>query len=169
MSVSRGARRLFQLIHRFIHRYGEFYAGQSWIATHLRASVRSVKRWTAVLIRHGYLAVTRRGNQTSTYQILKNLAPQLAPQLAPPLKDNPSGITPSERKPSASSQTASAELPEETITSPGGRTYLNPEWQACRDAVHASREEIYRARDPKAYQNAIIRRVRGEWNAAKTA
>ena len=175
MKVSRGARRLFNLIHRIIHnsKLGECFASQAWLAERLRkeirASVRSVKRWLAELVSGGYVETMRRPNRTSVYQIRKVLAPPMAPPMAPPLKDEPSVLTPSERKQAGRASSLHSELPPEILTTPGGRTYLNPEWQACRDALHASREEIGRARNRELYQAAIIHRVRKEWNAAKTA
>lgn len=98
--VSRGARRLFQLIHSFIHKRGEFFASQDWTAKHLKTSVRSVKRWTAELVDGGYVSHSL-GRQTSArYRILRELPPFMAPQnsksgtsigtsLAPHLKEDP--------------------------------------------------------------------------------
>ena len=83
MKPTRGARRLFQLIHRFIHKSGAFYASQAWIAKNLKTSVRSVKRWTAELVDGGYIFHTSGRQHSATYRILKDLPPKLAPHFPP--------------------------------------------------------------------------------------
>jgi hypothetical protein len=171
--MSRGASSLFHLIHRLIHRgkLGRCEAGQAWLASKLaqsiRASIRSVKRWLAELVAGGFVKSIRRPNRTSVYEILKELAPPMAPPMAPPVKEEPSGLTPSERKPASRAWSHFRQLPNQTIQTPGGRTILNPEWQACRDALRASHDAISRARNREAYVQAIVERVRLEWS--KTA
>lgn len=153
--LSRGARALFQLIHRFINRYGNFFAGQAWIAERLKASVRTVKRWLSELVRGGYVEASRRPNRTSMYRIIRhiesNLAPPMAPPMAPPLKEEPSVVTLSERKPAR--KPMGVEIPSETITTPGGRRIINPAWLKYRDL--STSERVRRARDPEAYLRAV--------------
>ena len=80
MKVSRGARRLFELIHRFIHKSstGRFFASQRWIAGNLKTSVRSVARWTAELVAGGYIIHSTGRQSKATYHVLKDLPPVLA-------------------------------------------------------------------------------------------
>jgi hypothetical protein len=101
LAPSRGARRLFELIHKFIHRSGAFFASQAWIAKHLKTSIRSVKRWTAELVKGGYVSHSTGRQQSATYRILRDLPPKMAPHfppdwhligtsLAPHIKEEPS-------------------------------------------------------------------------------
>lgn len=50
-------------------------------------------------------------------------------------------------------------MPQKTLRSPEGRVDLNPVWVKAQEALRASREAIARARDPVAYETAILRRV----------
>lgn len=166
MNPSRGARRLFQLIHRFIHKYGQFFASQEWIAAKLKASIRSVKRWTAELLSGGFIARKRRAQQTATYEIIKDLqtilaphlAPQMAPQVAPHIKEE-WGLTPSEKKPANSAVSLDSIFPPEYKTNEFGRRVLNPDFAIARDEwIRADRAgRIRRARDPARYSAAIVR------------
>lgn len=173
--LPRGATRLFHLIHRLIHR-GKLrccVASQERLAAMLRktirASIRSVVRWIRWLVEHGNIRVIHRPNQTSIYVILNDLAEPMAEPMAEPIKEEPSVLTPTERKQASRASSHFRELPPEIIETPGGRTLLNPEWQACRDALHASREAVMSARNREAYQRAIIARVREEWHAAQAS
>lgn len=56
----------------------------------------------------------------------------------------------------AETQTA---MPPKTLRSPEGRVDLNPAWVKAQEALRTSREAIARARDPVAYEHAILRRV----------
>lgn len=78
MKVSRGARRLFQLIDRFIHNRGAFFASQEWTAKHLKTSMRSVQRWTSELVDGGYVIHSSGKQRSATYRILKQLGPIVA-------------------------------------------------------------------------------------------
>lgn len=98
--LTRGGRRLFLLIHRFIHKRGSFHAGQEWIANDLKTSKRSVKRWTAELISKKYITHTCGKQASASYTIIRQLPANVAPHwhlnwplsgtsLAPLIKEEP--------------------------------------------------------------------------------
>ncbi len=81
MTLSRGARRLFAVIHRFVQRYGPwgFYASRKWIADHLRKSVRSVARWVNELVSLGLIDTKRRSQETMLYNVKAVPKPERRP------------------------------------------------------------------------------------------
>ena len=96
MLLSRGASALLRLITRFIEKYGNFYAGQAWIADHVipgrKVSLRTVKRWTAELVQAGQLAIKRRSQNTSVYSLVQakvalQVSPQMSLRVAPRYKE----------------------------------------------------------------------------------
>lgn len=135
--LSRGARRLFQLIQNFTRRYRRpFFASQLWVAGHLKASIRSVKRWYAELLGSGFIAQKRRSQRSAEIIVLRSiLAPQMAPQMAPRYKED-SGVSPTERK---------RPVPISAKTLPGEP--LSPEWLAAFE----EQERLADARFARAY------------------
>jgi hypothetical protein len=68
-----------------------------------------------------------------------------------------------EAKPARSARagTAKPQMPPPTLRTEAGREYPNPAWVKAQEALRESRESIARARDPVAYETAILQRVVG--------
>lgn len=166
--LTRGARRLFQLLNRLFHKYGVCFPSQAWIAGKLKASRRSVQYWTAELIRGKFVAQKRRAQRSAMYIVLRELpakvAPHIAPRIAPHLIGGMGSNSFRERKPpgrALSLESQLAELmPAEYLETPGGRRYINPSFVKTRDAlIDAMRSgRLYKARDPFRYGKTIIER-----------
>ncbi len=69
----------------------------------------------------------------------------------------------SESKPARSARAGCGkpQMPPKTIRTDAGREYPNPTWVEAQKALRENREAIARARDPVAYETAILRRVVG--------
>lgn len=153
--LSPGARRLFRIIHRFINRYGKFFAGQAWLSNHFKVCVRTVGRWMRELISERYIDRTVRPNRSHSYRILKELSEPMSEPMSEPLKEEPSVVIPENklaRKP------MQVEIPQEYVTV-GERQYLNPAWTRVRDAIREAHQSgrVQNARNREAYIAAIIR------------
>jgi len=100
--LSRGGRRLFLLIQKFIRKYGSFHASQDWIAGNLKVSKRSVKYWTAELVAKKYIVHSYGKQSSATYRIIMQLPEKVAPhwhinwpvEVAPQLPLNCPSIAP---------------------------------------------------------------------------
>jgi helix-turn-helix protein len=97
--MKRGPRRLFEVLSRFIARYGPWgcFLSQAKLKALLKTSLRSIQRWTAALIKAGYIEMRRRSQTTALYNLGAKVAGQVAGQVAGHYKDE-LRITPTEFK-----------------------------------------------------------------------
>lgn len=89
MKLPRGPFSLLQLLRRFHARYGAWNVclGQRKLATMLKCSVRTIRRWTDCLLKCQLIAVRRRSQETYLYDVLycgnpKKMSAQVSAQMS---------------------------------------------------------------------------------------
>jgi len=71
MNLSRGARRLLDLLKSFARRSGRAFPFQKTLAEKLEVKIRTIKRWVRELREAGLIAVRRRQHSSAEYEIQK--------------------------------------------------------------------------------------------------
>jgi len=167
--LSSGASRLLRLIRWFHSKCGACFPKQKFLAARLGCVTRTIQRYLAELVAAGLVSITRRGRTANEYTLLSVRAPaqNVASNVAS--KRLPSIYTESiEETTSASSTPVVAgvrlpfagvfEMPEPTIRHAAGRVERNPAWSAVQDVLRGALERIQRARNPVAYERAVLQR-----------
>ena len=165
MVLSRGARRLLTIFQRMWKKCARgVFPGRQWLAKeYLRCygkmpGVRSITRWISELVSCKLLVQQRRGPRSCVYfgQSFGHSFGQSFERAS--ISPEPTVLTPSERKQPASSETR-IQMPPKTLTNEYGRVFPNPEYLRARDALLNARERVSAARNPIAYEQAILRAV----------
>lgn len=122
MKLSRGALRCLAQLQFYARSSGRAFPFQSTLARDLKRDSRTVRRYISELIQTGHLQVHKRQHSSAEY-VLSDV-----------LSDVRSGdFILTEVSLSNIKKPVSAEIPAETITTPGGRTSINPAWIRYRD------------------------------------
>lgn len=123
---------------------------QRRIAERTGFSVRTVQRHLSALEKDGHLRIQHRQATTNLYFVCNaNLSGGHAKLAYLNYK--------TESKAPKESKQALA-FPPRTITNEYGRTDLNPEWIRLTEVLRGAQDRIRRARNPLAYERAIIQR-----------
>lgn len=122
MKLSRGALRCLAQLQFYARSSGRAFPFQSTLARDLKRDSRTVRRYISELIQTGHIQVHKRQHSSAEY-VLSDV-----------LSDVRSGdFILTEVSLSNIKKPVSAEIPAETITTPGGRTTINPAWIRYRD------------------------------------
>lgn len=150
---------LLRLIVRMTQEGRKCFASVSWFAGKLGACVRTIQRWIKQLGSRIEVAAntdtrTRQYRPTAifTAPAVQKLSPQTCTPPRPHLYMNPSGNT------SKKKLAASFEMPQPTIRHAAGRVEANPAWSAVQTFLRGALERIRGAKNPTAYEQAILRR-----------
>ena len=91
MNLSRGARRLLDLLKSFARRSGRAFPFQKTLAEKLEVKIRTIKRWVRELREGGLIAVRRRQHSSAEYEIQKGQEYEIQKGQNVP-SDVPSGV-----------------------------------------------------------------------------
>lgn len=168
--LSFGASQLLKDIQDLQRRYGKAFKSQATYAAHFGVAIRTIKRWSRELRAAGEISFTQaRGCVKPCWKLLADvplnvplnvpLSPALIRNEYCELEQNGRSLSrPVERKPPERAQTASR-MPEQWTVNEFGRRDINPDWQRVNAALLDARWRIQGARNPVAYEQAIIRRA----------
>jgi len=179
VDLSRGAQRLLALIESYARRSGQAFPFQKQLANRMDISEQMVRRYLLELKRAGRVVVQKRGQTSALYlpQPVQVSVDKLQSELRSELRSDGSASLllseaeyglekqagslplPVEKKPPRSATLADLMPPVELVNEYGRRD-LNPEYARVRDALLAARWRISSARNPAAYERAIIERER---------
>lgn len=95
MRLSRGARRLLDLLKWFYRRFGRSFPNQDRLRKLLNCGLRSVKRWLSELVRTGLVLVQRRYRRSNEYTFpqAQTTAPKQVGPIVGPTVVNPCSPT----------------------------------------------------------------------------
>lgn len=170
ISLSCGAHKLLTLIKWFDRKFGECFPKQKFLAVRLKASISSVQRWLSELVAAGSVTVIRRGPRGSTYLPVNKLCSAVQNEvdhevdltMRPILLSGKTEETTAKNAPCFRKRPqAELQLPSPTITNEYGRTDINPEWQRMQEILRGAAGRIASARNPAAYERAILTREMG--------
>jgi hypothetical protein len=136
---------------------------QSAMARDTGLRLRTLQRWITKLAEDGYLETIRRGRTSNAYNLLTK-----------PVENSVDcgGTSGGTKRPHLITETTSLKheqlpprkpadkvrLPDILIENEYGGRVVNPQWIRARDILISAEERIRRARNPIAYQRAILRR-----------
>ncbi len=154
--MTRGARWFLSFLQEKANRTKQSWWGQQRMADELGCHRSSICRWVRELVEAGELDSIRRGSTSNLYTLRKKGV------------EKPSQFKRRETSDVAKCDNATLELnfqkekeqplafPQPTITNEYGRTDPNPEYQFIVGVLRTAQQRIRRARNPAAYERAII-------------
>ncbi len=152
MNISAGALALFENLHSYARRSGRAFPFQATLAADAGGvSTQMVRRWLLELKRANAVSVVKRQHSSAEYVLLKTVA-QLRSELRSELRSGVCIIGSSK----AELKAEPLAFPEPTTTNEYGRTEPNPEFEHLQRILRGAQERVRRARNPAAYERAII-------------
>lgn len=146
---------------------GEIFPFQKTLARVMGACTRTIQRWLAVAIKAGWLTVRRGQNGSNRYFLCSK---GLSPQMSHPLKDDSEPYSSTREAEQTVQVYTTASLPKPRIerlppipikppwtVNEFGRQVIDPIWSRIHGVLRKAQDRIRRARNPEAYQQAIIR------------
>jgi DNA-binding transcriptional ArsR family regulator len=153
MNLSRSARGFMWFLQQRANKTGQSWWGQDKMARELGVHVRTIGRWVRELREAGKLDSIRRGSTSNLYTLritaVENVPLVRSDQTKCPNVSIELNLEQEKRQ-------APLAFPEPTITNEYGRTEPNPEFQRIQAILRGAQERVRRARNPAAYERAII-------------
>ncbi len=150
---------LLALLRKFTASYGpeKCFPGQDWLAQEkFFVNKRTIYRWTQQLIAEGKLVRHSRGPRTSLYTV--QMAEVTGQNVHSFVHSNvhSSAVGPYINSESINRREAPA-MPPRIVRNEWGREVPNPEWLRINAVLREARDRITRAKDPIAYEQALLR------------
>lgn len=171
MKLSRGAIRCLARLLWYARRYKRVHPTQQKLAVGLEVSDRQVRTYLAELRGNGLVSVHQGGNgRAALYSLTSGLTSGLLPGCFPVPYSEPSinDVVMVENFRAVEPQLSSVlqyksklAMPARTIQNEYGRECPNPEFYRIRGILENANERIRRARNPAAYERAILERELG--------
>lgn len=155
--LSSGATALLYFLTQKSGRTRQCWWSQKRIADQMHCSVRTIGRWVSELRLAGLLDSIRRGSTSNLYTLSsacgKSVEDVRTDQPKCPNVDRPSLLLNLRKE-----KQLALPFPQATVTNEYGRTDPNPEYVAIIGILRGARQRIERARNPIAYEHAIVQR-----------
>lgn len=151
MNISRNARGFLWFLQERANKNNQSWWGQAKMAKELGVHIRTIGRWVRELKDAGRLDSIRCGSTSNLYTLRIT-----AIEIAVPVRSDKTKCPNVSIELNLEQEKSQLAFPQPTITNEYGRTDPNPEFQHLQGVLRSAMPRIRRARNPVAYERAII-------------